>query len=325
MATSTTARPRVLIWAAAIVVVVALLSWFFIRVLPALTAGPFTGQSLYTDPDSSVAKAVASSGDAAALAPLPTTPTAIWLLPEAHPTASVASFVDGVAKAAEAAEQMPVFVIYGIPDRDCNNESAGGLTDAEYPGWVSAIAQGLAGHKTAVILEPDSLALSVSCGNTDARVEQIRDAVSRLNAADSTVTATDMSIYLDGGHSTWLDVATQSQLLQRAGIENVRGFATNVSNFNTTQSERDYDEQVSAQTGGSHYVIDTSRNGNGTNGEWCNPAGRKIGDAPGAVSDGSKQDANLWIKNPGESDGECNGAPAAGAWWNDGALALIAG
>ena len=26
-------------------------------------------------------------------------------------------------------------------------------------------------------------------------------------------------------------------------------------------------------------------------------------------------DTNLWIKPPGESDGPCNGGPAAGVWW----------
>jgi endoglucanase len=31
---------------------------------------------------------------------------------------------------------------------------------------------------------------------------------------------------------------------------------------------------------------------------------------------------NLWIKPPGESDGPCNGGPAAGAWWPDAAIEL---
>lgn len=31
-------------------------------------------------------------------------------------------------------------------------------------------------------------------------------------------------------------------------------------------------------------------------------------------------DAYLWIKRPGESDGECRGGPAAGQWWPEYAL-----
>jgi endoglucanase len=30
----------------------------------------------------------------------------------------------------------------------------------------------------------------------------------------------------------------------------------------------------------------------------------------------------LWVKRPGESDGSCNGGPAAGQWWRDKALEL---
>jgi len=323
---STTSRPaRTLVVVAAIVALAAVLVWLFTVLVPSLIATPFTGKSLYVDPNSSVAKAIASGESSADLGPLPSTAAGIWILPEVHPTSEVTSYVDGVAASANAQGAIPVIVVYGIPNRDCNNQSAGGLSEAEYPGWITAIANGLAGHQAAVILEPDSLALANDCNNVDTRVAQIRDAVSRLNATDSAITGTDISIYLDGGHSTWLAADVQAGLLQRAGIENVRGFATNVSNFNTTQSEQAYDEQVSALTGGSHYVIDTSRNGNGTNGEWCNPSGRKIGDTPGTAGIAGKQDANLWIKNPGESDGDCNGGPGAGQWWSAGAVALVRG
>jgi len=33
-------------------------------------------------------------------------------------------------------------------------------------------------------------------------------------------------------------------------------------------------------------------------------------------------DAYLWLKRPGESDGSCNGAPAAGAFWDKQAIEL---
>ena len=282
------------------------------------STNPLDGSTPYVDPDSSAAKALSSatSAEKAAFTQLASTPAAIWLLPEDHATDEVGDFVASVANAASTVGQTPVFVVYGIPNRDCSNESAGGLSSAEYPAWVSSIAAGLVGHKAVVVLEPDSLALSVSCGNTDERTAEINDAVDRL-AADGT------SIYLDGGHSNWLDPQAQATLLVDAGIAKTRGFASNVSNFNPTSDEKAYDEKVSALAGGAHYIIDTSRNGNGANGEWCNPSGRKTGDTPAAVSDGTALDALLWIKNPGESDGECNGGPGAGDWWPAGALALV--
>jgi endoglucanase len=227
--------------------------------------------------------------------------------------------VSGLVDAADAASALPIFTIYGIPDRDCSNQSAGGTTEADYPNWVTAIADGIGTRDAVIILEPDSLALTEQCGDVDARTALINSAV------DILVTHPGLVVYLDGGHSTWLPAATQADLLDRAGIAKVQGFATNVSNFNALDLEIAYGDEVSSLTNGSHYIVDTSRNGNGGNGDWCNPSGRKIGEQPSVVQDGGARDANLWIKAPGESDGACNGGPAAGEWWPSGALALVYG
>jgi len=285
------------------------------------SSSPLGNGQFYVNPDSTAADAAAdptqNTADAAAILELSKVPQAIWLVPEEHPTASIADYVAGVVAAAESADTTASFVVYGIPERDCGNFSAGGLTPEEYPLWIDAIATGLGTTASAVILEPDSLSLADECGNADSRVATTQDAITRF--AD-----TEAVIYLDGGHSNWHPAADTAALLKRAGVERVRGFATNVSNYNTTDAEIAYGEQVSALTGGSHFVVDTGRNGNGSNGEWCNPSGRALGDSPAITTDGH-HDANLWIKTVGESDGECNGGPTAGDWWNAGALALIRG
>jgi endoglucanase len=95
-----------------------------------------------------------------------------------------------------------------------------------------------------------------------------------------------------------------------------------------------------------HFVIDTSRNGQGPwtppNGvysdpqDWCNPPGRGVGVRPTTNSGSPLGDALLWVKVPGESDGTCTrGAPAgsvdpewgivdpaAGQWFPQQALQL---
>jgi endoglucanase len=288
----------------------------------ATSDNPFTGASLYVYPDSSAAKAAKLANgteDSAAFGQLARVPTAIWLLPEAHPTGEITEFVAKIEADAAVTSQLPVFVVYGIPSRDCDNYSAGGAGDQEYPLWISAIAAGIGAAPSVVILEPDALALAPSCGTEGATEAFLKDAVSRLSANPAT------TIYLDGGHSSWLEPAQMAALLKAAGVSEVRGFATNVSNFNTTQDERDYATAVSELLGEAHFVIDTSRNGMGSSGEWCNPPGRTVGAAPTGVDDGSAQDASLWIKNPGESDGECNGGPPAGQWWPSQALELARG
>ncbi|WP_181243148.1 glycoside hydrolase family 6 protein [Glaciihabitans tibetensis] len=307
---------------------VAVAVWAVVVVVPRIgESNPLSGQQLYVYPESSASLAAQSgnSADAAAIAEIANTPAAIWVLPEVHPTDKVAAFVDSVALAAEAENTTPVFVVYGIPDRDCQSESAGGLSAEEYPAWVSAIGTGLLNHASVVILEPDSLSLATECGNLTQRVEQVRDAASRLVDTNLFIDAPGPAIYLDGGHSSWLDAQTMAGILRSAGIDKVQGFASNTSNFNDTASEVAYANELSSLTGNAHYVIDTSRNGNGStsSAEWCNPSGRALGDTPGAVEDGGAYDGNLWIKNPGESDGKCNGGPAAGEWWQAGALALV--
>ena len=95
------------------------------------------------------------------------------------------------------------------------------------------------------------------------------------------------------------------------------------------------------------FVIDTSRNGVGpwqyTPGvysdaeDWCNPPDRGLGARPTTDTGSSLVDAFLWIKVPGESDGQCfRGTagpldpergmedPAAGQWFTQQAHELIA-
>jgi endoglucanase len=85
-----------------------------------------------------------------------------------------------------------------------------------------------------------------------------------------------------------------------------------------------------------HFLIDTSRNGQGplnaniyaaapynqpasvvqtlTNGSWCNPPARGLGLHPTVNTGASLLDAYLWVKTPGQSDGTCDAAGGVRAW-----------
>jgi endoglucanase len=313
-------RPGAILLASIIVVVIAIgaVAWWSL----ARAAGhPFGGRPLYVNPDSpaALAEQTASSGpEREAAETIAAQPTGIWLTPERQPAGEVGSYVSSIATASQNA--LPIFVVYGITDRDCGQEdnagqSAGGLAPRPYLEWVEEIADGIAGTHAIVILEPDSLALSVECDEPDERVQLVSQALDRLQS-------TGAAVYLDGGHSNWLPADEMADLLRGAGVDRARGFATNVSNFNTTDDEREYATLLSDELGGTHAVIDTSRNGNGPRGdEWCNPPGRSLGDLPTTIDD-PVVDALLWIKPPGESDGRCNGGPTAGDWWPENAVQL---
>ncbi|WP_062516160.1 glycoside hydrolase family 6 protein [Demequina gelatinilytica] len=215
---------------------------------------------------------------------------------------------------AKQAGRTGVMVIYAIPGRDCGSYSAGGVSTSEYARWIDQVADGIVGRPW-VILEPDALAQLGDCSGQGDRVGYLRYAAKKLTQAGARV-------YLDAGHSNWRSVDDTVARLRKVGFKYAAGFSLNTSNYNSTAAERAYGVAIARKLGGRTFVIDTSRNGRGSNGQWCNPPGRGLGMRPKIAADRTYVDAYLWIKAPGESDGYCNGGPAAGAWWQKGALAL---
>ncbi len=275
--------------------------------------------ALYVDPHSPAAvQAVqwqtSRPTDAAKMQVLAAQPTAKWF---GNWSGDIQSAASSYVSQATAAGKVAMLVAYNIPTRDCGGYSAGGTND--YTNWIGGLARGIGDKNAIVVLEPDALA-GITCLSQDAQAQRLQllsSAVSILKANANT------KVYLDAGHSGWVDPATMATRLQKANIAKADGFALNVSNFDATGSETDYGTRLSQLLGGKHFVIDTSRNGNGSNGEWCNPWGRAIGEKPTTSTGNAIIDAYLWLKTPGESDGTCNGGPSAGTWWPDYAVSLV--
>jgi endoglucanase len=248
-------------------------------------------------------------------------PQALWL-GDWH--RDVRGLVARRVRAARATGTVPVLVAYNIPGRDCGQHSQGGAADtAAYARWIDAVARGIGPGPAAVILEPDALA-GMSClprRERSARVAALSAAVDRLTAGGGT------EVYIDAGNPGWVPARTMAGRLRSAGVARARGFALNVSGFETTARVARYGSAISRRAGRARFVVDTSRNGNGPHprGVWCNPPGRALGEAPTTETGHPLIDAYLWIKRPGESDGTCNGGPPAGRWWPEYALELARG
>lgn len=286
---------------------------------------PFGAAPVYADPASWAAAAAAdpslNDADRRAAAVIAAVPQARWIT-----GADTTESVDRYVSAAVAAGDLGVLVLYAIPHRDCHSYSAGGLDGAgTYRAWIRAVRAGIDRRPVAVIVEPDAITSADCLTDADrtARAGMLRYAA-RLMADDPTT-----AVYLDGGHSRWLPAAELARRLRAVGNPAVRGFSLNVSNFLPTGEQIAYGEEVSALVGGAHYVIDTSRNEFGPAPDaplnWCNPAGRGLGDEPTPVTGAAHADALLWIKRPGESDGDCRaGEPASGQWFAAYATDLVA-
>jgi endoglucanase len=298
------------------------------------SANPLAGQSFFVDPQGPAALQAArwrSSGraaDAAAIARLAKQPTAIWFADSANITARVR---EATGKAAEA-DRAALLVAYHVPGRDCGSYSAGGSgSGPAYRAWVRGFARGIGDRRAAVIVEPDAIpqAIVESCLSPEAKAERyalLADAVRTFAALPN------VAVYLDAGNPGWIRPASRLVgPLRASGIAAADGFALNVSNFYRTGTAIEYGRQLSRQLGGAHFVVDTSRNGNGPRlrddaggPKWCNPPGRAVGRSPTTRTRQRKVDAYLWVKQPGASDGSCRaGAPPAGHWWPEYALQLV--
>ena len=97
-----------------------------------------------------------------------------------------------------------------------------------------------------------------------------------------------------------------------------------------------YAQNMGNAVAATHFVVDTSRNGDGPNnmqqfasapydqpssvistlasGNWCNPPGSGLGLRPTAGTGVPLLDAYLWVKTPGQSDGQCDSAGGVRAW-----------
>ncbi|MDP9796799.1 endoglucanase [Catenuloplanes nepalensis] len=281
---------------------------------------------LFVDPASPSARWVAANPahpDAASIrSKISTAPMARWFTgtSDAQIGPAVAAYT---GTAVDAGDRLPVLVAYNLPGRDaCGGESSGGAANASaYQAWISTFAAAIGDRPAIVVIEPDSLG-DFECMSA----AQIAERNSLLTFAGRMFAekAPNSWAYLDAANPKWVSPTIMAQRLQAAGIAKVRGFAVNVSNYVDTAWATQYAGQIRDRLGTTTpYVIDTSRNGNGHNGEWCNPAGRRLG----ARSLGNPAALQLWIKNPGNSDGTCGIAPNTPAGTFDPAIAvrLIAG
>jgi len=340
------------------------------------TPSPFEGVQFFLNPDY-VAKveaaAKADKANAALIKKVAAFPTAVWLDSIAS-VAQVSKVLDAADKqqGSDAKPILVTFVVYDLPNRDCSAKASAGELDVDKGGeakykaeFIDKIAAQFAAHpklRIVAIVEPDSLpnlATNMTVPKCAASDKVYRSAtayaVSKLNMPQ-------VSIYLDAAHAGWLGWEGNRQriakiyrdvLTEAGGVDKIRGFATNVSNYNTvsgadgkklgpanpcpdvgTYIHQLTDALKAEGLVGKKFVIDTARNGKvvrATWGNWCNIKGAGVGPRPQA-SPMPLVDAYAWIKPPGESDGTSDtkaarfdagctsadsmtGAPEAGQWF----------
>lgn len=276
----------------------------------------YPGNPLYAA--SAMAKARGHLAEAAELWAIANTPSGIWAAGQWGEMREIKQ----VTLAAGRQHEVPVIVAYNLPDRDACGKLSGGtrISDAGYTGWVNQLASAIGSRSAIVVVEPDGLPdIMRHCLSQAAaarRYKLLRYAMRKLGALPHA------QVYLDAGNpGMFANPGSLAGPLRRAGILSGRGFSANVSNFQWTGLVVSWSQSLERALG--HHllaVIDTSRNGNGpytgpVTPQWCNPPGRALGPPPALNPGPAGVAAYLWIKDPGASDGQCNGGPAAGQYW----------
>ena len=303
---------------------------------------PLEGKTIYRDdtrPVTLAEKQLRSAGrtaDADALKVVSSQPGTTWLVgPNASDPTAQKDIREVIRTSSEAAAQnsTPVYQLYALPHRDaCAEYSKGGFeTPNEYKEWLNQI---IASVKTpsVFLIETDSIGNiaaknCLSQNEVTEREQLLNSTVQVLRQSPNTV-----ALYLDAAHSEWFsDTSALVGSLKRAGFDAADGVFVNTSFFIETKEISEWSKKLLEELGGEKgVIIDTSRNGNGTpasnlTGEarWCNPKGRSIGLAPRTQTSAKHIHAYLWIKNIGESDGNCAGNAAAGTFVPELALDLV--
>lgn len=257
---------------------------------------------MYVDPHSEPSYWVSShSGDsrrATIKSGIADRPMARWFNGDGGDASDARAYVSAAYKV----RKLPMLIFYHIPERGCGGGD-GASSAAAYRTWVNGLAAAIGKRPAVVILEPDALpqldCLSSSAQST--RLSLFTYAVDKLRTS-----APNTWTYLDAGHDDWTPASTMAKRLRAANVGHARGFALNVSNYQSTARNVSYANAVNRALGTTkHFVIDTSRNGKALNGDdWCNPTGQRVGVAP-RQGGAAGLDLQLWAKPPGESDGDC--------------------
>jgi endoglucanase len=132
----------------------------------------------------------------------------------------------------------------------------------EYRRWIDRFAAATGRAHTAIVLQPDGpFAL---CAPRGSRLPSRMIAY----AAERLAEQPNANVYIDVGASDWPkdDPETAATILERAGVEHVRGFALNATHYTSTAENIRHGAAVVEELAdrgipGRHFVISTAENG----------------------------------------------------------------
>ncbi|KAF4315553.1 hypothetical protein BBO99_00008824 [Phytophthora kernoviae] len=210
-------------------------------------------------------------------------------------------------------------VVYGIPNKDCDaGYSSGGSvkSTSDYQAFLKELTDAVGDRKVLYVVEPDAVGLLTkegSCGSAAGYLDNLKIAVEALSAN------ANAKLYVDVGYWMLADSTSASLvapvLKELGSCGKVKGVTINTSNYRSNEEVASYCSNFQTAMGSNDMtcIVDTSRNYNGSpTSDWCNVATAGVGKPPTSETGISNLDYFMWIKPPGESDGECTSGSLTG-------------
>lgn len=278
---------------------------------------------------------------------------AVWYTDRGDANGTLSAVQDAL-KECNTKYRVPI-VVYGLPNKDCEGEfsnSGNNKDSSDYESFLNRLTEVVGTRNVLYVVEPDALGLlsEGKCGSANGYLKNLQSAVKILSVNYNALVYLDLASWaLSTPEMTNYIAAVLKGI---ASYGNVRGITLNTSNYRATDllvedctgvntAYKAAKTPANSAKDGSvptdiKCIFDTSRNWNGAGDkeEWCNYKGAGIGLPPSRnVSNADIVEYYIWIKPPGESDGECTGrtkdameGPAAGSFfrsafveqWNNG-------
>lgn len=131
---------------------------------------------------------------------------------------------------------------------------------ADYKRWIQEFAAGIGDSRVILELQPDMPFTLCLPHRSQVDLELINWTAQQFNALPHT------TVYIDAGASDWLKPAQAASMLKRAGVGSVRGFALNLTHYDSTPRSVAYGKQIvrwlaSHGVKGIHFTVSTAMNG----------------------------------------------------------------
>jgi hypothetical protein len=129
---------------------------------------------------------------------------------------------------------------------------------ASYRHWIDNFAAGIGASRVALILQPD-LPFAL-CAPSHTPLSLVAYAAARFTSLAHT------TVYIDAGAAYWASPGQAAWLLAQAGVRQVRGFALNATQYDSTTNELRFGAQIERALSalgihGKHFVVNTAESG----------------------------------------------------------------